>query len=75
MGGGDVVSLARGLCVCCDGSGRRLSGVGRTPIRITFDTTAVTSSSSITASQQTLVINYILPAVQSYMSSLLSVDA
>jgi hypothetical protein len=57
-----------------DQQGRRLGTTGtRQPIRITFNTSAVTTA-TLTTAQVTLLTNTLLPDVRNVLSSLLAVD-
>ncbi len=65
-------------CVTFTHRGRRLSSVGgRAPIRLGFNTSAVTSASqalSLSASQRALLVNNVIPDAQARLQALLKVD-
>jgi hypothetical protein len=58
-------------------SGRRLATGTRAPLRLGFNTSAVTSTSqalNLTPAQRSLLVNKVIPDAQAMLQSLLSVD-
>jgi hypothetical protein len=55
-------------------SGRRLSGVGRQPLRLLFNTSAVVVTAELTAAKRDFLLNTVLPQAEAKLEALVKVD-